>query len=172
MRKASSCILSIIFFFCCTVASAQQIYKWKDENGQWHFSQTPTRGRTDRSSASTNHSKRNHGQSKIGDLSRQMKNLITQNGYLLKTTSVDTTQELKENVRKLRLMLKEYENTSTVFLVGLSDVVARTDLDIKNQEYISSINKHIILMESYIRLVETTQAAISCREKFGDEACS
>jgi len=31
----------VLLFLCSSVASAQQMYKWKDSKGQWHFSDNP-----------------------------------------------------------------------------------------------------------------------------------
>lgn len=39
-------LLVLLPVLCASVASAQDIYKWKDDKGQWHFSQTPPTGAT------------------------------------------------------------------------------------------------------------------------------
>lgn len=38
---ASVAAFAFLFFLLPSIGLAQQIYKWKDENGQWRFSQTP-----------------------------------------------------------------------------------------------------------------------------------
>lgn len=42
--KAGFATLGILSLLLVSLGNAQQIYKWKDEKGAWHFSQTPPSG--------------------------------------------------------------------------------------------------------------------------------